>query len=208
MLQNPLTTSKKIKDLILLIFIIYTVSFIIGYTITHLELPIAEEIKQGLMTTVSTEEPFTIVTAALEEGNLLFAILFTFVFNLLVGAFFSTTLVGCIPVLGFMGILVITFSRGLIIGIGYYEVFRVSMETMVLALGTMILELGAYVFSGAAGLLIGISIFFPGKLNKNRRIEAFKQAWLDSASIYIIVIILLLAGAIWEITGIFLILRS
>lgn len=208
MLQNPITASKKIKYLILLILIIYTVSFITGYTITHLELPIAEEIKQSLMTTVSTEEPFTILTAALEEGNLIFAILFTFLFNLLVGAFLSTTLIGCIPVLGFIGILFITFSRGLIIGIGYYDVFRVSTETMILALGTLVLELGAYVFSGAAGILIGISIFFPKKLNKDGRIEAFKQAWIDSASIYIIVLILLLAGAIWEITGIFLILRS
>lgn len=72
----------------------------------------------------------------------------------------------------------------------------------------MILELGGYVFSGGAGIALSLATVFPKRYGSDSRWEAFKKAWRDIATIYIVVFALLLAGAIWEMTGLFLILRQ
>jgi uncharacterized membrane protein SpoIIM required for sporulation len=76
-----------------------------------------------------------------------------------------------------------------------------------LGLGTMILELGAYVFSGAAGINIAVAPILPRRYGVQSRWVAFKMAWKDAAKIYVIVIILLALGAVWEMTGLFFVLR-
>jgi hypothetical protein len=136
------------------------------------------------------------------------AILITFLLNLTSGAFLSTTLPGIIPLVGALGTIAITLFRGFIIGVTYPEVLASSAAGLALGFGTMILELGAYVFSGAAGINIALAPILPTRYGVQSRWAAFKMAWKDAARIYVIVIILLALGAIWEMTGIFIVLRA
>ena len=66
---------------------------------------------------------------------------------------------------------------------------------------TLLLEWGAYVFSAAAGINISLSTIFPSRYQVDSRWIAFKEAWKDAGRIYVIVIILLALGAIWEMVG-------
>ena len=72
--------------------------------------------------------------------------------------------------------------------------------------GTLILELGAYVFSGAAGINVALAPLLARRHVVQSRWAAFKMAWMDAARLYPVVAILLALGAIWEMTGLFLIL--
>jgi uncharacterized membrane protein SpoIIM required for sporulation len=74
-------------------------------------------------------------------------------------------------------------------------------------MGTLLLELGAYVFSGTAGINIALAPLMPQREGTQSRFAAFKAAWEDAARLYVIVIILLALGAIWEMTGLFLLIR-
>ena len=170
----------------------------------YFNIEFAIEYRQLIFQTVQTEEPFKSISEAIIGGNLILAILFTFLVNLTIGAFLTTTLVG---VIFFIPILITVF-RGWVIGIAYYGIFD-TPTSATLALGTLIFELGAYVFSGAAGINIGLSFIFPKRIYAAlNRWEAFKEAWRDAARLYVIVIVLLALGAIWEIIGIFLLIQS
>jgi uncharacterized membrane protein SpoIIM required for sporulation len=103
----------------------------------------------------------------------------------------------------------VTGFRGFIIGAIF--TYAASMESEVigygwgiLALGTLILELGAYVFSAVAGVNISLSTIFPSRYQTESRLFAFKEALKDTGRIYILVIILLALGAIWEMGGIYI----
>jgi hypothetical protein len=156
---------------------------------------------------VLTESPFTTILQALSSGDLVQAILITFLLNLSTGAFFSTTLPGILPLIGAFGTVAITLFRCFIIGITYPAVLASSGAGFVLGMGTIVLELGAYVFSGAAGINIALAPILPKRYGTASRWVAFKMAWKDAARIYVIVIVLLALGAIWEMTGLFLVLR-
>jgi len=82
----------------------------------------------------------------------------------------------------------------------------VGIEWMIVALGTLILELGAYVFSATAGINLSLSSIFPNRYFSESRKIAFKEALKDAGRLYIIVVILLILGAIWEMTGLYLLM--
>lgn len=195
------------KTLLVLVALLYVCSYLVGWYLISVKSPIAVETVQGVSQTVLTEEPFTSVIQSLRGGELVKAILVTFLLNLTGGAFLTTTLPGVLPLIGALGAIAITLLRGFVIGVTYPEVLAASPVGFALGLGTMILELGAYVFSGAAGINISLAPILPGRYGVESRLTAFKMAWKDAARIYVIVAILLALGAIWEIGGLFLVLR-
>jgi len=205
MFSDGLTVVKKMKPLLIMVAILYLLSYVAGWYLITLKIPLAVQIKQGIHNAVLTEEPFTFVLGFLQRGELLQAILATFAVNLTVGAFLTTTLPGTLPLVGALAIVAVTVFRGFTIGVTYPEVLAASPVTLVLGMGTLILELGAYVFSGAAGINIAVAPLFPQRYSTGSRITAFKRAWIDAARIFTIVAVLLILGAIWEMTGIFLI---
>jgi hypothetical protein len=194
----------KIKKIIFFIAILYVLSFFIGFLLIAIENPFAIQFKNFIIEFISTYQPFSYVLEALKSGNILQAIIFTFLYNLISGAFLSTTLPGLLPFIGAIFISLVTFLRGLMIGITYYEIFENFNLLTIVALGTLFLELSAYVFSASAGINISLSIIFPEKYSINK-FEAFKKSIKDALKIYLIVIILLIFGAIWEMIGIFLV---
>lgn len=195
------------KILLILVALLYVGSYLIGWYLISIKSPIALETAQGVFQNVLTENPYTSIVQSLRGGELFKAILITFLLNLVGGAFLTTTLPGVIPLFGAFGPIVITLLRGFVIGVTYPEVLGASPAGFALGFGTLILELGAYVFSGAAGINIAIAPISPRKYGVQSRITAFKMAWKDAARIYVIVVILLALGAIWEMTVLFLVLR-
>lgn len=195
------------KVLLVLVALLYIGSYLAGWYLISIKSPIAVEISRGLQESVLTQQPFTSILQSLQGGELLKAILVTFLVNLTTGAFLTTTLPGIVPLVGSLGTIAVTVLRGFVVGITYPEVLSSSPAGFALGLGTMILELGAYVFSGAAGINIALAPILPRRYGTQSRWMAFKMAWKDATKIYLIVVILLALGAAWEMTGIFLVLR-
>lgn len=180
----------------------------------HSQTPFAIELSELITENISTNPIFAPLIGALESKNLAFAIAYTFLINLSSGAFLSTTLPGVIPLLGAILSIVVTGLRGFMIGALFtYATVSDPVSTgigwRILAAGTAILELGAYVFSAVAGINISLSTIiwtdkYPSKYHVESRWIAFKEAWKDAGRLYVIVIILLALGAVWEMTGIYL----
>jgi len=195
------------KALLVLVALLYIGSYLAGWYLISIKSPIAVEISRGLQESVLTQQPFTSILQSLQGGELLKAILVTFLVNLTTGAFLTTTLPGIVPLVGSLITIAVTVLRGFVVGITYPEVLSSSPAGFALGLGTMIIELGAYVFSGAAGINIALAPILPRRYGTQSRRMAFKMAWKDTAKIYLIVVIFLALGAAWEMTGIFLVLR-
>ena len=198
---------KRMRILMVFVALLYVGSYIIGWYLISVKSPAALQMAQLVSSAVLTQTPFTTILQSLHGGDLVQAILVTFLLNLTSGAFLTTTLPGIIPLVGAVGTIAITLFRGFVIGIIYPEVLASSAAGFALGMGTLILELGAYVFSGAAGINIALAPILPGRYGVQSRWVAFKMAWKDAARIYVIVIILLVSGAVWEMTGIYLALH-
>jgi uncharacterized membrane protein SpoIIM required for sporulation len=188
----------------LLVAGIYVASFVAGYLMVHVGVPFAVEFSSEVAEAAPASSILSPILSALATGNVAAAVVFTFLVNLSLGAFASTTLPGVIPLLGGLGSIAVTVFRGFTIGALYYYVFGVSFWYAVVAVGTAVLELGAYVFSAAAGIHLSLSAVFPKRQGLDSRRAAFKQAWKDAAYVYVIVVLLLALGAIWEMVGIYL----
>ena len=198
--------ARRMKIPLAFVAFLYVVSYLGGWYLMSVKSPIAVETAQVITTSVVTTTPFTAIFQSLEGGDLLRAVLITFLVNLSSGAFLTTTLPGIVPLVGAFGTIAVTVFRGFAIGVIYPEILASSVAGFVLGFGTMVLELGAYVFSGAAGIHIALAPILPRRYGVQGRWAAFKTAWKDAARIYVIVLILLALGAIWEMTGILLII--
>ncbi len=212
LLSASLSTATRLWKLILIIHLIYSVSFALGYSTSYAASVspgggFGQELLDNLLGTILSQPPFTTIAEALQRGDLALAILLTFTVNLAAGAFLTTTLVGVIPLLGVVAPALISFSRGFLVGLAYYSILNASPAAAVVGIGTAILELGAYVFSAAAGTNIALSILFPRRHSTTSRRKAFKEAWKDAGRLFVIVAMLLALGAIWEMTGLLLLLR-
>lgn len=205
--SQAVQAARRMKTLLILVALLYAASYLVGWYLISINSEIAVATSQSLQEAVLAEQPFTAIIESLQGGELLSAILMTLVINLTVGAFLATTLPGIVPLLGALGVVVVTVLRGFVIGVTYPEVLSASPVGLALGLGTMILELGAYVFSGAAGINISLAPILPRRYGVQSRLAAFKMAWKDAAKVFVIVVILLVLGAIWEMTGLFLVLR-
>ncbi|MCW4033452.1 MAG: stage II sporulation protein M [Candidatus Bathyarchaeota archaeon] len=209
-LNQSFQTAKKMKRLLYLVVLIYFISYMIGYFMITYNMPFALEMSESLLGDIPENPIFKPVLEAIENKNLPFAIIYTFTINLLSGAFLTTTLPGAIPLLGAIISITVSAFRGFMIGALFTYAASLNSEVSaefgwaLLSLGTMILELGAYVFSAAAGINISLSTMFPERYKVKSRWIAFKEAWKDTARIYVIVIIMLVLGAIWEMGGIFI----
>ncbi len=195
------------RILLLFVALLYVGSYLTGWYPTSVESSETVETAQRTLGSILTETPFTTILQSLQRGELVQAVVITFLFNLASGAFLTTTLPGIVPLVGALGTISIALFRGFIIGMIYPEILASSVTGFVVGMGTVILELGAYVFSGAAGIYISLAPLMPRRHGVQSRWVAFKMAWKDTARIYLIVVILLALGAIWEMTGIFLSLR-
>ena len=207
MLSEAAQAARGMKLLLVIVALLYVGSYLAGWYLVSVKSPIAVEASLGLQESVLTQQPFTSILQSLQGGELVKAILLTFLVNLTVGAFLTTTLPGIVPLVGSLGTIIVTILRGFVIGIVYPEILSLSFGGFILGFGTLILELGAYIFSGAAGINIALAPIMPKRYGVLSRWAAFRVAWRDALKIYVIVAILLVLGAVWEMTGLFVALR-
>ena len=156
-LSASIQAAKRMKTLLIVVALLYIGSYLAGWYLISVKSLIAVQTSEALGQAVTTQQPFTSILESLRGGELLTAIVMTFLYNLAVGAFLTTTLPGIVPLIGSLGIAAVSFLRGFVVGITYPEILASTPAGFALGMGTMILELGAYVFSGAAGVNIALA---------------------------------------------------
>ena len=205
--SRSIETSKRMRRLLIVVALLYVLSYLIGWYLTSVQVIFVLQMKRSIHEVVLTEQPFVSVIGFLQRGELFKAIVATFLVNFTVGAFLTTTLPGIIPFVGALLVVVVTLVRGFSIGVTYPDILAASPSSFAVGMGTLILELGAYVFSSAAGISIALAPLLPERYAVQSRLAAFKAAWIDAASLFPIVAVLLILGAVWEMTGLFLIMH-
>ena len=128
-------------------------------------------------------------------GSLFLKITYTCLFNLIFGAFLTTTVTGLVFFIPY----VMAVWRSFMIGVLFYGLDTSGVEEVVFY-GTVVLEFGAYCLSSAVGTDIGLSILLPGRKKTASRMEAALLSLHQGLKLYRLVFLLLLAGAIWEIS--------
>jgi len=193
----------KIKREILLFILLYSASLAIGYSFSS---QTADQTK-SILDSLLSQEPFVTLGSLVSEGNLAAAIALTFAFNLSVGAFLTTTLPNVVPVVGPIFTIFVAAARGILIGAAYTPVIAASPQLVTLAFGTILLEFGAYVISSAVGFSVALRFLAPKRYSYPNRRAAFLDSWRLVGRVYVVVAILLIGGAFWEMTGIFVLGR-
>lgn len=194
---------KKIKPLLIIMFILTLVSLGAGFYMSQSSFPIIESLKDSLIAQIEDTKAIQDILKALIDKNVLYATFYTAIYNTVFGAFLSTTLTG----LFFPITVLVMVERGFFIGLLYGDIAGNGWYYLLL-FGTIILEFGAYVLSSSMGLNIGLSLFWPKKFYKTKnRWKAFKLAWIDAFRVYPFIFVILIVAAIWEIGGIYLLMK-
>jgi uncharacterized membrane protein SpoIIM required for sporulation len=192
--RESIETAKRLKHLLIFFAAAHVIFYVFGEWAVAREFPYVMELRNEQLAELRDMAFIKPLTGPLAD-NLPLKILYTFFFNLIFGAFVSTTLTG---VFLFFLPYVIAVWRGFIIGVLFHGID--SSSAHLVFYGTFILEFGAYTFSSVAGTDMGLSVLFPGRKGAESRREALMRAWLDAKKLYLFVIVLLAVGAIWEMS--------
>lgn len=187
-------TAKKFKNLIIFFVLTHTILLIFGEWMVASGNPGVLDFRAAQLNEIQNLPYLKPLTGPLAD-SLTLKILYTFFFNLVFGAFFSTTLTGVVFFFPYM----IAVWRSFIIGILVYGIDS-SVYAGVVFYGTFVLEFGAYCISSAAGTDLGLSILSPGRKGKATRGEAVRESVRDMSRLYRLVVIILFISAIWEIS--------
>jgi len=193
-LSGPLEAARRRKNLLFFFAATHIVFLALGQWMVASEVPGVVFLRAEQLKEIQTLPYLQPITGLLAE-SLPLKILYTFFFNLIFGAFLSTTLMGFIFFVPYM----IAVWRGFIIGVLIYGV-ETTPSMIAVFYGTFLLEFGAYSISSAIGTDAGLSLLFPGRKGTESRWEALRMAVQEGRELYLLVILLLFAGAIWEMT--------
>jgi len=182
------------KRLIIFFLAAHAVFLILGMLTMSWQMPGVLALRSELMKEIQGLFYVKPLTGPLAT-SLILKIFYTFSFNLIFGAFISTTLTGLLIFVPY----VIAVWRSFVIGILFYGMDASPLQSIVFY-GTAILEFGAYSFASALGTDLGLSLFFPGRKGTTSRREALRTTLAEGLWLYVIVIILIFVGAIWEIS--------
>ncbi|MFQ5427784.1 MAG: stage II sporulation protein M [Thermodesulfobacteriota bacterium] len=194
LLEKALLAAVEKKRLIVFFLMTHAAFLFFGMLTMSLEMPAIAELHSGLMEEIQDVTYLKPLTGALAP-YLTLKILYTFSFNLMVGAFISTTLTG--PV--FFIPCVIAVWRSFIIGVLYYGMEASPLMPLVF-FGTALFEFTAYSLGSALGTDLGLSLLLPGRKGTTSRREALGITFREGIWLYVLIVILLLIGAIWEIS--------
>jgi len=186
--------ARRRKSLLLFFVTTHIVFLAFGQWMVARKVPGVMYLRTEQLKEIQTLPYLQPLTGLLAE-SLPLKILYTFFFNLIFGAFLSTTIMGFIFFMPYM----IAVWRGFIIGVLVYGT-NTTPAMIAVFYGTFILEFGAYSISSAIGTDVGLSLLFPGRKGTDSRLEALGAALSDGRKLYLIVVLLLLAGAIWEMS--------
>lgn len=192
--KESLGAAKRRKNLIIFFALVHVVFLGFGQWMVAQGYPAALELRDEQLKNIQELIYLKPLTGALAE-NLALKILYTFFFNLVFGAFLSTTVMGLLFFFPYF----VAVWRSFIIGVLVADIDTTPVMALIFY-GTFILEFGAYCVSSAVGTDIGLSIMWPGRKGKSSRSEAFREAARDGMKLYLLVAVILLVAAVWEIT--------
>ncbi len=193
-LQLACLAAVRQKRLIIFFLAAHAVFLGLGILTMSWRMPGALALRDELMREVQDLFYVQPITGPL-AASLGLKILYTFAFNLIFGAFLSTTVTGLAVFIPYL----LAVWRSFIIGLLFWGMDPTPLQSLVF-FGTALFEFGAYSFSSALGTDLGLSVFFPSRQNEASRTEALKKAFRQDMHLYIFVALLLLIGAVWEIT--------
>ena len=156
------------------------------------------EVQQSLLKTFRAafkKGPMKIVADAYIEGRVFWAILLTFVVNLVLGAFVAITLPSM--VIPFIGLLIGVWRAtlwGLILSPAEPEL-RMRMIPHLL---TLILEGQAYILAMLATYVQGKAFLWPRSVGVSGHLEGYRLGLRHSARLYLLIVILLAVSAVYE----------
>lgn len=194
LVSQSLKTAKRRKNLIIFFALTHVIFLTFGQWMVAQKYPGVLELRDLQLKEIQNLPYLKPLTGVLAD-NLPLKILYTFAFNLVFGAFLSTTITGVVFFLPYL----IAVWRSFIIGI-LVSGMDVSPTMIAVFYGTFILEFGAYCISSAVGTDAGLSLLVPLRKDTTSRREAFSIAASDGVRLYVLVIIILFISAIWEIT--------
>lgn len=192
--RQSLHSAAKLKNLIIFFVLTHIVFFAFGQWMVAKGYPGVLELRAEQLRQIQ-ELPYLKPLTGILADNLILKILYTFFFNLLIGAFLSTTLTGAIFFLPY----VIAVWRSFLIGVLVSDI-DVTIGMVLVFYGTFVLEFGAYCLSSAAGTDIGLSMLWPARKGKETVREGASAAFRNAMRLYFLVAIILFISAIWEIT--------
>ncbi|MCP3678241.1 MAG: hypothetical protein GY721_11830 [Deltaproteobacteria bacterium] len=190
--RNAYSIMHNYRNLITFLLITNVVFFFFGQWMIAQEIPGVVEFRKEVMKNIPDLLYLKPLSGALAP-SLILKIIYTFIFNLSVGAFLTTTLPGVV----FFFPYVISVMRAWSIGVIFYGLTAHPLLAIAFY-GTFILEFGAYVLSAAAGIDMGLALLNPARKGVENRRDAFRIATKSAYSLYLIIATLLLIGAIWE----------
>lgn len=191
--SRGLLAAAEKKRLIFFFIAAHAVFLFFGMLAMSREMPAILELHSRLMEEIQDLYYIKPLTGPL-AAHLILKILYTFSFNLIVGAFISTTLAGVVFFLPY----ILAVWRSFIIGI-LFSGMETSPLMSIVFFGTALFEFTAYSMSSALGTDLGLSLIFPGRKETASRWEAFGISFKQGIWLYVLVVILLFIGAIWEI---------
>jgi hypothetical protein len=192
--QESFQAARRRRNLIIFFALVHIVFLVFGQWMVARGYPSALELRAEQLENLK-ELPYLKPLTGLLADNLPLKILYTFGFNLLFGAFVSTTVLGFVFFFPYL----IAVWRSFIIGVLISDM-DTSPVMAVIFYGTFILEFGAYCISSAVGTDLGLSMLWPSRKGAATRQEAFRAVVADGARLYLLVAILLFISAIWEIS--------
>ncbi len=191
---ESLRAAGRVKNLIFFYLATHTVFLIFGEWTVARKIPGVLLMREEQLKEIESLGYLKPLTGAL-ANSLALKILYTFLFNLVFGAFLSTTITGIAFFLPYM----IAVWRSFMVGALFYGQ-DIGPGMTVIFYGTFILEFGAYCLSSAVGTDIGLSIIWPSRKGTKSRKEALLRAIKNGAWLYVLVILILFVAAIWEIS--------
>ncbi len=194
LLDQSIDAARRLKNLILLFALAQVVFLVFGHYMVatgHEGALFLRSEQLKYIQELGYLKPITGVLA----GSLILKIFYTFIFNLIAGAFVSTTVTGVIFFIPYL----VAVWRSFIIGLLFYG-FDLSPLMTTVFYGTFLLEFGAYALSSAVGADIGLAIIWPERKGNFTRKQAVKESIRNGLNLYVLVIMLLFLGAVWEMS--------
>ena len=189
-LQKPLAIIKEHKKA----FVACNLGFYGAVALGMLVAAFYPQLQEQYVKSVEEQFKGTAASDAYGNGKLIQAIVLTFLINLGIGTFLSVTLPSLI--IPFAGILMALF-RAVLWGF-LFSPIRPDAVRLLPHWLTIVIEGQAYILAAFAAYVHGRAFLWPKRYGLKSRWAGYKSGLIDTAWLYVLIIITLIVGAIYE----------
>ncbi len=186
--MRSLEALEELRRLTLLMVSVHLLFLVAGYLSACFGFDWALSMRDEFAASLATHRQIQSILGMVEQGRIAQAIALTFGYNLASGALLATA-AGMLP----PATVILAAWRAFYVGLIYCDNLG-SYGYVLLVAGTVALEFTAYSIASAAGIRLFLDAL-RGEPRRGLRVLLFTYPW---------VVLLLLAGAVWEIGGLHL----